>query len=718
MTQSKSSDQQYANPGLSSPQTEAPPTDGPTRSTKSSAAGIIISYATAFIAYACVMTIELLAERLTARFLGSSIYTWTSIIGIVLFGLSVGNYVGGRLADRYRPHPTLAILFILASAACLFVPWLNNMAGDWSALWYLSWPQRIAAHVTLTFALPAIVLGTIGPVIAKMALDFGRDTGRTVGGVYAWSGIGSLAGTYVSGFFLIERMGASTIIYLVAVALGVMAILFAVRHWFPYLWSVVAVLVTIVGIGPWAWSRSLATELGFRERNETEVLFDRTSLYSRVRVEKVSGKPSQRVLKLDKLAHSFYDVEKPNALLYGYERVYAAVTDHVAGEREAINVLILGGGGYTHPRYILHRRPNSQVYVVEIDPVVTEAARTAFGLQPDPRMKITHMDARQYLLDLIRQKEAGGDIPEFDFIFLDAVHDYDVPFHLTTRECQQLCEKLLAPDGVYMINLIDILNVGEFMGALLNTVRQTFGFVACYSASDGQNEFDGNVRNTFVIVASKRDLNLEQMAGSELMDQTRRLLLPQDRIKPVISRTSGRILTDDYAPVEYLLAGVVQRSGEDAFLGFYNRGNRQLDAGLLEEAAASFERAIEGRPDFAPAYIDLGRARALQRRFPEAAAAFRSAASLEPDMPEPVFNLGWVFMQSRDYKSAAETFRAAVRINQDFAKGYHSLGMALAELGNYKESIAAFESALAIEPDNTDIRNNLDQVRAVLDAAR
>ena len=679
--------------------------------------GIYLSYATAFVAYASVMTIELLAERLTARHLGSSIYTWTSIIGIVLFGLAVGNYVGGRLADRFRPHATLAILFILASAACLLVPWLNNAAGEWSALWYLTWPQRIAAHVTLTFALPAIVLGTIGPVIAKMALDYGRQTGRTVGSVYAWSGIGSLAGTYVSGFFLIERMGASTIIYLVAIVLAGMAILFAARHWFAYVWGVVTIMAMTIGIGPWTWTKSFAAERGLREHEETKVLFDRTSLYSRVRVETVPGRPSQRVLKLDKLAHSYYDTAKPDQLLYGYERVYAAVTDHVAGERDGINVLILGGGGYTHPRHILRRRPNSRVDVVEIDPVVTEAAQTALGLQPDARMKIVHMDARQYLVELVRRKEGGEDVPEFDFIFLDALHDYNVPFHLTTRECQRLCRDLLSRDGVYMINLIDILDVGDFLGALLNTTRQTFDFTACFYASDEGDEFDSNVRNTFVVAAGNHDLFLERMGGSELADQVSPLLLPKALLAPVLERARGRILTDDYAPVEYLLARVVQRAGEDAFLDFYNRGNRQLEAGLFEEAADSLERAIDGRPDFFPAHMDLGRARAQQRRFQEAAAAFRSAASLAPEMPEPVFNLGWVFMQSRDYGSAAEMFQASIAIDRSFTMGHNSLGMALAELGRFQESVAAFESALAIDPDYADAKNNLDRVQSLLDAA-
>ena len=51
------------------------------------------------------MTVELVASRLIARYLGSSLYTWTGVMGVILAGMSLGNYLGGRMADSAKNLP-------------------------------------------------------------------------------------------------------------------------------------------------------------------------------------------------------------------------------------------------------------------------------------------------------------------------------------------------------------------------------------------------------------------------------------------------------------------------------------------------------------------------------------------------------------------------------------------------------------------------------------
>ena len=76
------------------------------------------------------MVMELTAMRLVARYLGSSLYSWTSVIGTVLAGIALGNFAGGWLADRFNPLRTLMFLFFLASGACLLIPLLNRIIGE------------------------------------------------------------------------------------------------------------------------------------------------------------------------------------------------------------------------------------------------------------------------------------------------------------------------------------------------------------------------------------------------------------------------------------------------------------------------------------------------------------------------------------------------------------------------------------------------------------
>ena len=179
---------------------------------KAARGSLLIPSATVFISSLCIMVLELVAARLIARHLGSSLYTWTAVIGIVLAGISLGNSLGGQIADRFGARKALAVLFTIASAACVSTTILNNLVGGLMWLWELSWPARVFTHVLLVFMIPSTILGAISPVAAKMALDRGLPTGRTVGTIYAWGAIGSIAGTFAAGFYLIGAAGSTTII--------------------------------------------------------------------------------------------------------------------------------------------------------------------------------------------------------------------------------------------------------------------------------------------------------------------------------------------------------------------------------------------------------------------------------------------------------------------------------------------------------------------------
>ena len=191
---------------------------------------LVVPYAVAFVSSMGIMVVELVAGRLIARYVGSSLYTWTSIIGVVLAGIALGNWIGGRVADRYPSVNSLGVSFAIASLACFLLPLLNSAIGEWNTQWDVSWGTRIAVHVFLVFLLPATMLGCIGPQAAKMALDLGRQVGHTLGNVYAWGAFGSIVGTFLTGFFLLGRMGVTTMITTVGCTMATVAALFGVRY--------------------------------------------------------------------------------------------------------------------------------------------------------------------------------------------------------------------------------------------------------------------------------------------------------------------------------------------------------------------------------------------------------------------------------------------------------------------------------------------------------
>ena len=143
---------------------------------QASAVALLMPSATVFVGSLCIMVLELTAGRLMAAFLGYSLYTWTSVIGVVLASIAGGNYIGGRLADRHTPRAILIIVFGLAALACGIVPPLNRLLGDAMLYVTMSWPLKVMLHVTALLLLPSILLGMVSPVVATWALQQGLRT--------------------------------------------------------------------------------------------------------------------------------------------------------------------------------------------------------------------------------------------------------------------------------------------------------------------------------------------------------------------------------------------------------------------------------------------------------------------------------------------------------------------------------------------------------------
>ncbi len=519
----------------------------------------IIPNLTVFISSLCIMVVELVAGRLIARHVGSSLYTWTSVIGIVLAGIAAGNYVGGRLADRYRAREALASLFLLSSAACLLIPLFNDRMGNAQFLRSQEWALRIALHVFCVFFLPSAMMGTISPVAAKMALDESRQTGRTVGSIYSWGAVGSIVGTFLTGYFLIARMGTVAVLLCVAAVLLAMALFFGAKSLAPYIWSGVVLACIFVTVSPWGWARTVGLRLGLRERTGDTIHFQEESHYSFIRIEdEPDMKGDTRSLTLDFLIHSYIDLSDPDRLQYDYEQVYAGLTELASRDwppERKPRALSLGGGGFVFPRWMLRRWPGAYVEVAELDPEVTRAAHVAFGLSEQTPLHIFNLDARNHVDNLLMERQQGADVGRFDFVYGDAFNHYSPPFHLTTYEFNEKIRRLMSPDGVYLANVIDIFRSGKFLGAMINTFEKTFPHVYVLGTTLTQpNDDDG--RDTFVVVGANRPLPFEKYDWIRYPGP----LLEEPALATLRERSGGLVLTDDFAPVDNLLAPVIRYS--------------------------------------------------------------------------------------------------------------------------------------------------------------
>ena len=195
--------------------------------------GLWVSLLIVFMASCCTMVLELVAGRILAPFIGVSLYTWTSIIGVCLAGISAGNFIGGVLADKAGSRRTLGLILLGGGLFSLIIlPLaamdLTNIIPKESPIgardfWLIT---RIVVVTALLFLPPTLILGMVSPIVIKLALTDLRQTGSIAGKIYAFSTVGSIVGTFLTGFYLVSAFGTRSIMLGVAIILIAMAFVF------------------------------------------------------------------------------------------------------------------------------------------------------------------------------------------------------------------------------------------------------------------------------------------------------------------------------------------------------------------------------------------------------------------------------------------------------------------------------------------------------------
>lgn len=477
-----------------------------------------------FLCGAAVMILEIAGARVLAPFLGTSTVVWTGLIGIVLASLSLGYWLGGRLADR-RPSPrALGGIILLAALSTLATALSKTLLLDFLST-YADGPHLavIAANLLL-FAPPSIFLGMVSPYAMRLKLASVGQAGRTSGNLYALSTAGSILGTFAAGFVLIAYLGSTTILCLVAGILAVASFLACRADAAGK--AAALVLVVLCGAGAASYDHWLA-DSGF---------YDVDTRYNRILVfesrDPATNEPTRVMLTHPRHVQSAMYLERPTDLALTFARFFTLADYFSPGARR---MLLLGGGAYSFPRHLLATNPEATIDVVELDPGVTRLAEEHFGLVPDERLRIFHEDARTFL---------NRNTHKYDAIFGDIFNaHYAVPFHVVTREAAQRVFDALSDDGVVIVNIITAISgkKGRFLRAVRATYADVFPTVALFPLGS-PNDAEG-MQNVMLVAKKNGPLPDALPADPELaLFVSRKLAAPLANDVPV--------LTDEFAPVE------------------------------------------------------------------------------------------------------------------------------------------------------------------------
>lgn len=426
----------------------------------------------AFVCGAVVMILEMTGSRLLAPHLGASVLVWTALIGMILAFLSAGYFLGGKMADK-KPEPKiLAAIILLASFLILITGFFHESVLAFLTRAELRPELGASLAAAILFGPASLLLGMVSPYIVRVALEIRKipvaHAGSLIGRFSALSAVGSILGTFLGGYVLISWIGSSITIYLLAAILFCASLLALISAKLSPKKHLLLFLLPILGL-PATFLLARIDQFIARE-NANQGLVRMDTRYARVEIltgSDITGRTLRILSTPPKLTQSLMYMDAPNDLVEFYTRNFALAWQM---KPAAKRFLMLGGAGYSIPKYLFDTRPDIKMDVVEIDPEMTEIAKKYFFLKEYPGLAVFHEDARTFLN---REALSAKKNPPYDIIMGDTFSSaYNIPFQLATVEAAEKIHALLKEDGFYVCNIISAAK-GEKSG-LLAGIKASF----------------------------------------------------------------------------------------------------------------------------------------------------------------------------------------------------------------------------------------------------
>jgi spermidine synthase len=466
---------------------------------------------TAFVTGFSLMSFELTASRILAPRIGTSFYVWTTVIGVMIAALAMGYAVGGYMADKRVAEMDIALILIMAALTiciCLsaYEPTISLLTTTFKDIKL----QGICAAIVL-FAPASFLMGSLSPYLARLRLEGLKDAGQRIAGLSALNALGSIAGTFLTGFVLFNMIGSEANLALVTAILLVASWLFKPKAQLRFRILLISCIALI-----------LALRIGSPPTSKAMQIDTPTAHYT-VRDTQRQGRPI-RVLEMgpDGYQSGIY-LDGSKDLVFQYTQQMARLA--LAAPHHD-NILILGGGAFTLPQYLSDHLPDAQIDVAELDPKLPSISTKYFNYQNPQNVRVFAQDARIFL-----EYAQSADSRKYDLVLVDVYSDSSVPFSLVTTEYAQALHSVLTGDGVVVANIIGATNdrCVALTSSMDRSYKQSFTQSSYFPLKDAQLQ----TRQNIIALYSNKDVSWAQ---GQTVDFEK--------------SGTARTLTDDFAPVE------------------------------------------------------------------------------------------------------------------------------------------------------------------------
>lgn len=497
-----------------------------------------------FVAGGVLMGLEIAGSRVLAPHFGNSVFVWGSLISIFLMALSLGYYIGGRVADEY---PSRLLLNSICGGVSLLIfgiaLFANSICG-WLVAQGLGEQSGPFIASMILFLPASIGMGMVSPLSVRLGTHSVLSVGKIAGTLYALSTLGSIAGTLLTTFVLIPLLGLAFILKGLALVLLIAAIVTlpagtSSKSFLAFAGLALLSPVLLLSSG------AARLQLGPGDR----VVLDVDTPYHHISVVDVaSGRYEVRQLRFDRFVESsvLKSPPYPSTSPYtDYFHLAFLVKPHID------RTVFIGAGGGVGPRAFHMQDPDMQIDVVDIDPEVLEVARNYFYLDDDPHIRCIPEDGRMFM----RKAEEP-----YDGVILDAFTiGGRIPFHLVTREFFQLCSDRMTDDGVFVMNINSALEgpSARIYESIDRTLSVVFPHVYVFAVGGRQWGYEQSMNVMFVATRSDADLlpadwkeRAAQFESHSYVDSARLSRMIEDLVPDPPTNPDAPLFTDDYAPIE------------------------------------------------------------------------------------------------------------------------------------------------------------------------
>lgn len=495
-----------------------------------------------FVSGMTTMAVEMSASRLLAPHFGTSLLIWSVLIGLMLIYLTIGYFLGGRLADRSPRERTLYQITAWAGFAIGLVPFIAQPVLRYSSLSLVA-PGTLGASfqshlglllsaflaVVLLLSVPVTLLGCVSPFAIRLAIRNVHSAGNVAGGVYALSTLGSIIGTFAPVLVLIPNIGTKRTFILFSLVLLVISIIGLIQAACRRMWLyalMIAVIIFLTVLWPGGAIKPLAG-----------MVYEIESAYNYIQVVK-EGDWLFLYLNEGEGIHSAYN---PDQILttstWDYFLVPPFFNPPPYTAEQVDSLCLIGLAAGTVARQYTAIYGSIPIDGVEIDPEIIEVGRRFFAMN-EPNLNAVAQDGRYFLAHRTRK---------YDVVVIDAYRPPYIPFHLTTREFFGQVRDHLTDEGVVAVNVGRTDWDYSLIEIISGTMRDVFPSVYVIDPFDYGSELANSL-----VVATRRptkaenvEANMALMKNPLLLDVARRAV---NHIQEV--ETSTVVFTDDRAPIE------------------------------------------------------------------------------------------------------------------------------------------------------------------------